>query len=132
MEIQHSSWILKPVQREEPLDLADREKKQEITKLEAKKKKTASSEERWKENPLLQTEFYGDSAFLTNIETSAMWGALEFSRQEKKEITNLQAKKKQQAPRKDEKKINYYKTDPMEIQHSLRVLKPVQCEERLI
>jgi hypothetical protein len=75
MEMQHSSWLLKPVQREEPLDLADRKKQ---------------------------------------------------------EITNLQAKKKQQAPRKDEKKINYYKPDPMEIQHSLRVIKPVQCEERLI
>jgi hypothetical protein len=50
----------------------------------------------------------------------------------KQEITNLQAKKKQQAPRKDEQKINYYKPDPMEIQHSLRVLKPVQCEERLV
>ncbi len=61
-----------------------------------------------------------------------MWRALEFSRQEKTGHNNLQAKKKQQAPRKDEKKINYYKPDPMEILHSSRVLKPVQCEERLI
>jgi hypothetical protein len=84
-----------------------------------------------KENPLLQTEFYGDSAFLTNIQTSAMWGALQFSRQEKTGDNKSTSQKKQQAPRKDEKKINYYKPDPMEIQHSLRVLKPVQCEERI-
>jgi hypothetical protein len=65
MKIQNSLLIPKPGQGGDPLDLADR-------KICKQKNKGSKLLGKMKENPLLQTEFYGDSAFLTNIQTSAM------------------------------------------------------------
>lgn len=126
MKIQHSLLIPKPGQCGEPLDLADRK----IYKQKNKRQQALRKDEKkilyYKLNSM---EIQHSSQIFKPVHCEER---LNLADRKKQEITNLQAKKKQQAPRKDEKKINYYKPDPMEIQHSLRDLKPVQCEERLI